>query len=76
MICLPAITLAVGGAGQVLEVKGQRLFQIRQSFLFSRTATSQPKIGTARDKNTVFLDDHIVRVSLAFRRFHGDQYIA
>lgn len=71
-----SITLAVGRPGQVLEVKSQRLFQIRYSFLFSRTATSQPKIGAPRDENTVFLGDHIVRVLFAFPGIHGEKCVA
>ena len=67
------ITLAIGGPGQVLEVKRQRLLQILYSFLFRRTLTSQPKIGTPRDENAVFLGDHIIRVTLAFDSFHGNK---
>ena len=67
-----SITLAIGGPGQILEVESQRLLQVRYSFLFRRTATSQPKIWAPRDENAVFPDDHIVRVPLTFHSIHGN----
>ncbi len=65
--------LTIGGSGQILEVKSQRLFQIRYGFLFRRTVTSQSKIGAARDINTAFLGDHIIRAPLIFLGFHGNK---
>jgi hypothetical protein len=68
--------LAVGWPGQVLEEKSQCLLQIFYRFLFRRTATFQIKIGEARDENTVFLDNYIVRALLEFLGFHGEKYVA
>jgi hypothetical protein len=54
------IALTIGWAGQVLEIKSQRFLQIRYSFFFRRTATSQAKIGTPRNENAVFFGNNVV----------------
>lgn len=64
--------LTVGGAGQILKIKRQRLFQARYGFLLGCAGTNQPEIGAARNENAILLGDHIISALPAFRGSHGE----
>ncbi len=65
--------LAVGGAGQVLEIESQHFPQIRYRFLLGRTATGQVKIWAPRNESAAFLHNHIIRVRPTLHGIHRNR---